>query len=73
MSDSAWYLAVKKLKEFIVKIETPDGHGTGFLSLPLLGNMVFVVLRLQIMLSNMLISGQNRFVSYIPFRGGRFF
>ena len=31
MSDSAWYLAVKKLKEYIVKIETPDGHGTGFL------------------------------------------
>lgn len=31
MNDSAWYLAVKKLKEYIVKIETPDGHGTGFL------------------------------------------
>lgn len=31
MNDSAWYLAVKKLKEYIVKIETPDGHGSGFL------------------------------------------
>lgn len=31
MNDSTWYLAVKKLKEYIVKIETPDGHGTGFL------------------------------------------
>ena len=27
----SWHAAVRKLKEYIVKIETPDGHGSGFL------------------------------------------
>ena len=31
MSQSEWYVAVKELGRYVVKIETPDGHGSGFL------------------------------------------
>lgn len=31
MSESVWFKAVKNLKKYVVRIETPSCHGTGFL------------------------------------------